>query len=127
MLTGPLTRRPVRGWLVTTPPCDGSTLPAHGQGSGGAAVLRVFHTRGGSTNRVKEKSSITFPGKECVCVPSGASAAPALVCDAQTRGCTMTRLTSHPVSATSDMLTLLGSRACFLQVSQEEESLRLGL
>lgn len=45
MLTGPLTRRPVRGWLVTTPPCDGSTLPAHGQGSGGAAVLRVFHTR----------------------------------------------------------------------------------
>lgn len=32
----------------------------------------------------------------------------------------MTRLTSHPVSATSDMLTLLGARAS-LQVSQEEE------
>lgn len=87
----------------------------------------ILSIEGAFSSDEKEKSSITFPGKECVCVPSGASAAPALVCDAQTRGCTMTRLTSHPVSATSDMLTLLGSRACFLQVSQEEESLRLGL
>lgn len=38
----------------------------------------ILSIEGAFSSDEKEKSSITFPGPECVCVPSGAAVAPSL-------------------------------------------------